>query len=73
VSVGYSKTALDIQVDDDGPIAVDAARRPTTEGSGRGLIGMRERVAVFGGEFSAAPAGRGFRVAARLPLGGTAA
>ena len=74
VSVGYGRTALDIQVDDDGPgAAPGGARPPATEGSGRGLIGMRERVAVFGGEFSAAPAGRGFRVAARLPLGGTAA
>lgn len=34
---------------------------------GHGLIGMRERVAVYDGEFSAAPAGTGFRVFARLP------
>ncbi|WP_326946216.1 sensor histidine kinase [Amycolatopsis sp. NBC_01307] len=34
---------------------------------GHGLIGMRERVAVYGGEFSAGPGERGFRVFARLP------
>jgi signal transduction histidine kinase len=34
---------------------------------GHGLIGMRERVAVYGGEFSAAPGDDGFRVFARLP------
>ncbi|MEV6875474.1 sensor histidine kinase [Amycolatopsis sp. NPDC051128] len=34
---------------------------------GHGLIGMRERVAVYGGEFTAAPARPGFRVFARLP------
>ncbi len=36
---------------------------------GHGIIGMRERVSLYGGQFSAAPLPeRGFRVAARLPL-----
>ncbi len=37
-------------------------------GSGRGLLGMRERAAVFGGSLDAQPTPTGFRVAARLPL-----
>ena len=38
---------------------------------GRRLLGMSERVAVYGGELAAAPAaGGGWRVSARLPLGG---
>jgi signal transduction histidine kinase len=36
---------------------------------GHGIIGMRERAALFGGEFEAGPGpGGGFRVTARLPL-----
>ncbi|MDR7276888.1 sensor histidine kinase [Catenuloplanes atrovinosus] len=41
-------------------------------GSGRGLAGLRERVAVLGGEFSAGPDGGGFLVRAVIPLGGAA-
>jgi signal transduction histidine kinase len=41
-------------------------------GSGHGLAGMRERVALLGGSFSAGPAaGRGFEVSATIPLGDT--
>ncbi|MEU1341797.1 histidine kinase [Streptomyces sp. NPDC005827] len=46
--------------------------RPVTSpgGSGRGLAGLRERVAVLGGEFSAGPrADGGFLVRARIPAG----
>jgi signal transduction histidine kinase len=35
---------------------------------GRGLVGMRERVAMFRGSFSAQPTPSGFRVTAALPL-----
>ena len=38
-------------------------------GGGHGIIGMRERVTMLGGEFSAGPLpGYGFRVSARIPL-----
>ncbi len=44
-----------------------SARAP--DGDGLGLIGMRERVTFFGGDFSAEPAAeRGFVVRARFPL-----
>jgi signal transduction histidine kinase len=48
----------------------DAGRgRGTTAGTGYGLLGMRERVSLLHGEFSAAPRPEGgFRVAARLPV-----
>ena len=38
-------------------------------GSGHGIIGMRERVTLLGGEFSAGPLpGYGFQVSAHIPL-----
>jgi len=59
-----------------GPATGLAARRPyrasangAANGTGHGILGMRERVSLSGGEFSAGPLpGRGFRVAARFPL-----
>jgi signal transduction histidine kinase len=42
---------------------------PGWGGSGHGIIGMRERVSLLGGSFSAGPlAGYGFQVTARIPL-----
>ncbi|MFF5284640.1 sensor histidine kinase [Streptomyces sp. 62] len=59
---------LAVTVEDRGPVPGHARVSPGT-GSGYGLTGMRERVAVLHGEFSAEPRpGGGFRVTARLPL-----
>lgn len=58
--------SVDLQVSDDGPGERRGARRAVT--SGHGLVGMRERAAVFGGTFEAGPDGNGWRVAARLPI-----
>jgi signal transduction histidine kinase len=42
---------------------------PDVTGSGHGIIGMRERVSLLGGEFSAGPLpGYGFQVSAHIPL-----
>lgn len=52
-----------------GPGGPDGAGGTEMTG-GHGLIGMRERVSLYGGEFSAGPCPEhGFRVAARLPTG----
>jgi signal transduction histidine kinase len=47
----------------------EAAQPPGERAGGTGLAGMRERVACFGGEMSAGPAGDhpGWRVRARIP------
>jgi signal transduction histidine kinase len=65
VTIGCADEAVTIEITDDG-----TEPRQQTRADGHGLAGMRERVAIFGGEFHAGPrAGRGFAVQARLPLG----
>ncbi|MER7948660.1 sensor histidine kinase [Streptomyces sp. NPDC096079] len=60
--------SLAVTVEDGGPVPGHARVNPGP-GSGYGLTGMRERVAVLHGEFTAGPRpGGGFRVTARLPL-----
>jgi len=73
VSVGYGDEALDIQVTDDGGQSMVLTPAAVT-GTGHGIIGMRERANLCGGEFSAGPLpDGGFQVTATLPLLSTAA
>jgi signal transduction histidine kinase len=63
VIVRYRPESIQIDVRDDG---VGAA---TSDGLGHGLVGVRERVKIYGGEMAAGPApGGGFILSARLPL-----
>ncbi len=71
VVIGYRPDGVDVEIVDDG---VDPARGARSTGSGRGLIGMRERVALHGGAVTAGPAGsRGWRVRAHLGAGESSA
>jgi len=67
VTVRYGQDSVELVVEDDGRASQDAAE--PLPGAGRGLVGMRERVALFQGrlELGRAPTG-GFRVHAVLPL-----
>jgi signal transduction histidine kinase len=69
VTISYRPDSVTVEITDPGPEA-PAARVPAQRtGSGHGIIGMRERVAVFGGEFDAGPRPEGgFRVRARFPI-----
>jgi signal transduction histidine kinase len=67
VRVRYGEHEVEIQVDDDG----SGTSQPSSREGGSGISGMRERVTVLGGQFEAGPLpDHGFRVSARLPLGG---
>ena len=68
VRLAYAADALTVEVTDDGRGA--AAAMLETPHRGYGLVGMRERVGMIGGELVAGPRpGGGFEVRARLPLG----
>jgi signal transduction histidine kinase len=65
VRLRYAPRALDVEIRDDGR----AASQSNGDGGGHGLIGMRERVALYGGELVTGPrAGGGYEVRAHLPL-----
>jgi signal transduction histidine kinase len=71
VSLVYGQEAVEVTVVDDGtgpPAAADNGSNGSADG--HGLVGMRERVALFGGRLTAGTAGegQGYRVHATLPL-----
>lgn len=64
VALHRSPQHLVVQVDDDGRGAA-----ATSDGRGQGLVGMRERAALFGGTLVAGPRpGGGYRVRAEIPV-----
>ena len=65
VRLSYGDDDLTVSIEDDGrgPVA------PVADGGGKGIVGMRERVAALGGQLEAGPRpGGGFVVRARLPV-----
>ncbi|WP_030163690.1 sensor histidine kinase [Spirillospora albida] len=65
VRLRYTEDAVEITIVDDGRGAA-----ASDDGRGHGLVGMRERVGVYGGRVRAEPrAGGGFEVVARIPTG----
>jgi signal transduction histidine kinase len=63
VLVRYGDGEVELEVTDNGTGGGDGAS------GGHGLVGMRERIAVYGGELDAAPRPEGgFRLRAKLPL-----
>ena len=67
VRVRYADDELAVSVHDDG---VGGDAQAGVNGSGRGLVGMRERLGLLGGSLAAGPAdGGGYAVSARFPLG----
>ncbi len=70
VAVHYAPRAVELEIGDDGRGANGGARG--NDGGGHGLIGMRERVGLYGGSLDVGRgAGGGFLVKARLPIEGS--
>jgi len=75
IRLSYEPAALVVEVADNGrpiPAAVPAPGASgvsVPRGAGMGLLGLRERVALYGGEFAAGPRpGGGWLVKARMPV-----
>lgn len=64
VRIRYEPDALDLDITDDG----SRPAGPETLAGGHGLIGMEERVRLYGGDFAAGPRQpKGFGIAVHLP------
>jgi signal transduction histidine kinase len=65
ISVAYGPAQLILDIADSG----GAPGQTAEAGNGRGLIGLRERVAMHGGTAEAGPEhGGGYRVRVQIPL-----
>jgi signal transduction histidine kinase len=70
VRLTYAPAELRVQIDNDAGAAANGA---SVSGTGNGIVGMRERVALYGGTLRAERrADGGFQVSARLPTGAAA-
>lgn len=69
MNIDYGPGEIALVITDEG--RADGARtRLQDTGAGHGLVGMRERVSLYGGRVEAGPRERGgFRVSAALPRG----
>jgi signal transduction histidine kinase len=69
VTVHWSPRAIELEITDSGGRrGVGGRAREALPGAGRGLVGMRERAALYGGTLEAGPTSTGFRVVAHLPI-----
>lgn len=69
--VAWSASGVDITVEDDAPARAGTDARAAAPCSGRGLVGIRERAALYRGDVEVGPRnGVGWRVVVRLPLRG---
>lgn len=70
VRLRWLDEALQVEVEDDGSHFNEVtSARPAADSGGHGLVGMRERVLIYGGSLHAGPRPEGgFRVSARFPL-----
>jgi signal transduction histidine kinase len=65
VTVRYRRRELELELRDNGQGSA------TSDGLGHGLVGVRERVKIYGGEMTAGTAtGGGFLLSTRLPVSG---
>jgi signal transduction histidine kinase len=69
VTLGYRPDGLELTITDSGDAALNSDARAPSAG-GHGLVGMRERAAMFGGTLTAGPRDdHGFEVRGMLPYG----
>ncbi len=68
MEVSYGPDEVRVEVRDDGRQPGSPSRH-LVDGSGHGLVGIRERVKIYGGDMSAGTAnGGGYVLRARLPI-----